>query len=523
MAEAIAKPAWGDILKAFLEPRMLKLLFLGFSAGVPYALIFSTLSFWLVEAKVDKSTITFFGWAALGYSFKFVWAPLVDRLPLPVLNKLLGRRRAWMLFAQCMIIVVLLFMGSIDPATSTSTLQWMALAAVALGFSAATQDIVIDAYRIEAASTDHQTILATMYMCGYRIAMIASGAGALYLATWFGTSVDNYQHSAWQMTYVAMAALMLVGVVTTLVIAEPSVSKRQADKWATTDYSRFLVLFAFMVSALIMTYVLTSEIVNTSKSVMTQWFNNKHLAGFIGESGRLSLALGSAALAAVLATKVGVVNRSMVIDVYLEPIRDFFSRYGIKVALLLLALIGLYRISDIVLGMIAYVFYYEEMGFTKNQVATASKVYGLIMTILGGFIGGAFALRYGVIRLLYVGALLSALTNLLFIWLYYSGNNLSSLYIVLSLDNFAQGMSLSVFIAFLSSLTNVSFTAMQYAIFSSLMSLLPKVIGGYSGTIVNQIGYPTFFTLTALMGIPILWLVYKVSCYVKDGKLISQA
>ena len=502
---------------------MLKLLFLGFSAGIPYALIFSTLSFWLVEAEVDKSTITFFGWAALGYSFKFVWAPLIDRLPIPGLTNSLGRRRAWMLLAQLAIIAVLLLMASIDPAIDSASLRLMAIAAVALGFSAATQDIVIGAYRIEAASTDHQTILATMYMCGYRIAMIASGAGALYLATWFGTSVENYQFSAWQMTYVAMAVLMLVGVVTTLLIAEPDVNRAQERQWQTSDYSRFVLLFGLIVAALIISYVVTGNSASLVKQSLTDWSGNRHLGGLIVSTGRLALALACATLFGWLAVKLGVINREMAIDTYIKPVVEFFDRYGLKVALLLLALIGLYRISDIVLGMIAYVFYYDEMGFTKNEVATASKVYGLIMTILGGFVGGAFALRFGVIRLLYVGATLSALTNLLFIWLYYSGNNLSSLYIVLSLDNFAQGMSLSVFIAFLSSLTNVSFTAIQYAIFSSLMTLLPKVIGGYSGTIVNGIGYPTFFTFTALIGVPILWLVYKVSCYVKDGKLIAQS
>ncbi len=523
MAEVTVKPQWGEIAVAFFQPRMLKLLFLGFSAGIPYALIFSTLSFWLVEAEVDKSTITFFGWAALGYSFKFVWAPLVDRLPLPWLTSLLGRRRSWMLFAQLAIVAVLLLMSSIDPAASESSLRWMALAAVALGFSAATQDIVIDAYRIEAASTDHQTILATMYMCGYRIAMIASGAGALYLATYFGTSVENYHYSAWQMTYVAMACLMLVGIVTTLVIAEPIINRGVETQWQTTDYSRFILLFVLIVTALIISYVITGNTASVIKQALTDWSGNRQLGGLVVSSGRLLIALACAGLVGWLAVSIGVINREMATETYINPVVEFFNRYGLKVALLLLALIGLYRISDIVLGMIAYVFYYEEMGFTKNEVATASKVYGLIMTILGGFVGGAFALRFGVIRLLYVGASLSALTNLLFIWLYYEGNNLSALYIVLSLDNFAQGMSLSVFIAFLSSLTNVSFTAIQYAIFSSLMSLLPKIIGGYSGTIVNEIGYPTFFTFTALIGVPILWLVYKVSCYVKDGKLIAQA
>jgi len=243
MTEAAAKPSWEEILRAFFEPGMLKLLFLGFSAGIPISLIFGTLSIWLVEADIKKSTITMFSLAALGYSFKFVWAPLVDRLPIPLLTRMLGQRRAWMLVAQIAIIAVLLSMANINPLGGGAPLQLLALMAVGLGFSSATQDIVIDAYRIEIATVKHQTILATMYLCGYRIAMIAAGAGALFLAEHFGTSADNYQFTAWTKTYTSMAALMLVGVVTTLIIKEPKIHRSDVTEWQVSDYFRFLALF----------------------------------------------------------------------------------------------------------------------------------------------------------------------------------------------------------------------------------------------------------------------------------------
>jgi len=521
MSETTARPSWSEIFRAFYDPSTLKLLFLGFSAGIPLALIFGTLSLWLLEAEVKKSTVTFFGLATLGYSFKFVWAPLVDRLPLPLLSRLLGQRRAWLLLAQFAIISVLIWMANINPLGGGAPLTIMALAAVALGFSSATQDIVIDAYRIETASTQHQATLAAMYMCGYRVAMIASGAGALFLASRFGTSLENYQYGAWQKTYLSMAALMLVGVLTTLLIKEPEVKRIDNDDWKISDYLRFLLLFLLLLIAFVFVYSNSASIIGLLMLFLPKVLDSGPLVSFLFGISRLSLALAGAALVGTLAVKAGLTNRAMVKQTYIQPVADFFDRYGLRVAFLLLALIGLYRISDIVLGMIANVFYYDEMGYTKNQIGAASKTFGVAMTILGGFVGGALAMRYGVIRLLFVGAVLSAATNLLFIWLSYQGTELLPLYIVLSLDNLSQGLSLSVFIAFLSSLTNVSFTAMQYAIFSSIMTLLPKVIGGYSGSIVTVIGYPAFFSFTALLGVPILWLVWKVSQYVKDGKLIQ--
>jgi PAT family beta-lactamase induction signal transducer AmpG len=191
---------------------------------------------------------------------------------------------------------------------------------------------------------------------------------------------------------------------------------------------------------------------------------------------------------------------------YLMPVRDFFERYGSSFAWLLLTLVGLYRISDIVLGVISNVFYYD-LGYDKSEIGQAVFVFGLLMTITGSLIGGLLSVRFGVIRILFLGALLSAATNMLFVILATVGYNMSWLYIVISADNLSAGLASAAFIAFLSSLTNISFTATQYAIFSSLMTLLPKLIGGYSGTMVDAIGYSNFFLLTALMGIPVLLLI----------------
>ena len=223
-------------LRLFFHRRVVTMLFLGFSAGIPLLLIFSSLSLWLREAGAERAAVTYFSWAALGYSFKFVWAPLVDQLPLPWLTRMLGRRRAWILTAQFAIIVAILAMASIDPAANQSSLTLMALAAVLLGFSSATQDIVIDAYRIESAEVELQAMMSATYIAGYRIGMLVAGAGSLYLADWFGTSGEAYDYQAWQWTYCAMALAMLIGVATTLVIDEPQRAERGSVAGTNQDY-----------------------------------------------------------------------------------------------------------------------------------------------------------------------------------------------------------------------------------------------------------------------------------------------
>ena len=522
----IAEPSrsWSESLAALFHRRAIVMLFLGFSAGVPILLIFSSLSLWLSEAGLKKSAVTMFSWAALGYSFKFIWAPLVDRLPLPLLTRALGRRRGWILISQLAVISSICLMAVTDPQSGDDALWWMALAAVLLGFSSATQDIVIDAYRIESADKDLQSMLSAMYIAGYRIGMVVAGAGALYIADYYGSTKEAYNYDAWRMAYFAMAAAMGIGVLTTLVIREPVVAERVADGYETSDYLRFILLFALAIVGFILIRFLTSkdgwgsEALSSIRMPIYEGFDglntslaeqtgNKTLAGTLTGTLRLFIALGVAGVIGYSGMRAGVANRQMVSASYVDPVRDFFRRYGMGLALLLLALVGLYRISDIVLGVISNVFY-QDVGFTKTQIASVSKLFGLLMTIAGGFLGGILAVRYGVMRILFLGALLSMATNLLFILLENVGPQIGMLYAVIGIDNLSAGLASAAFVAFLSSLTNISFTAVQYAIFSSLMTLLPKIIGGYSGTIVEASSYSQFFMLTFLMGIPVLLLIW---------------
>jgi PAT family beta-lactamase induction signal transducer AmpG len=425
------KPTWLQTFKVYLEPSTLRMLMLGFSAGLPLLLVLGTLSFWLREAGVDRTTIGYLSWVGLAYAFKWVWAPLVDRMPIPVLTRWLGRRRSWLLLAQLAVAGGLIAMSFNDPQVALQPVVWGALA---VAFGSATQDIALDAFRIESADTDRQAALAASYQTGYRLAMIWAGAGVLWLAARAEVAeLAGYQHGAWQVAYLAMAASMLPGMLTVLLSPEPVRLAMPAAKNA------------------------------------AQWLR-----------GAL-----------------------------IEPFADFLQRYG-KQALLILSLIALYRISDVVMGIMANPFY-VDMGYTKDEVAGVTKVYGVIMTLVGAFVGGVLSMRFGVMRVLMLGAVLSAATNLLFAGLSLRGHDVTALIVVISADNLASGIASAAFIAYLSGLTNINYSATQYAIFSSMMLLLPKFLAGYSGRYVDAFGYSYFFVGTALMGLPVLVLVWLAS------------
>ncbi|MDH5408687.1 MAG: MFS transporter [Gammaproteobacteria bacterium] len=504
---------WREAFAVYLNPRVAMMLFFGFSAGLPLLLIFSSLSIWLRKAGIDRSTVTFFSWAALAYSFKFIWSPLIDKLPLPVLFNLLGRRRSWLLCTQTLVAIAILLMAFTDP---TNNLQMMVIAVVLLGFASASQDIVIDALRIESANEELQAAMSAMYVAGYRLGMLASGAGSLYLASIFGQGENGYNYIAWQYTYICMALFMLVGIVTTLLIKEPETNK-SIDTYIHTgrEYAQFLGLFIIVTSTFVVAFIYldASSWIRASLSPLI----GDVLAKFTGQLIRISIAISAAMLSGYLIANSGLVNRNMVIQTYINPVVDFFVRYK-KHAVTILLLIGLYRTSDIVLGVITNVFY-EDMGFSLAVIASYTKVFGVLMTIFGGFVGGVITNRYGVMRILLLGAILVVLTNLLFMVLAAKGNDTFWLGVVIAADNLSAGIATAAFIAYLSSLTNISFTAIQYAIFSSLMTLLPKTIGGYSGSMVDQIGYSNFFLVAALLGLPaILLVLYLMRANASDNK-----
>ncbi|WP_303901592.1 AmpG family muropeptide MFS transporter [Thiohalomonas denitrificans] len=440
--------------RLYRHPRVVTMLFLGFSSGLPLLLVFGTLSFWLREAGVERGTIGFISWAALAYGFKWAWAPLVDRLPLPLLTRVLGRRRAWLLASQVTVVMALLGMAFSDP---SSNLAQLVMLAVLTAFASATQDIAVDAFRIESAPQRVQAAMASTYMIGYRLAMISASAGVLWVAAWFDPDEASYHHLPWLLAYSAMAGLMGIGILTTLIVREPDVAVDAAT--------------------------MARE-----------------------EEGALTLR-GWRSLPQRLERAIEWLWRAVI-----SPLADFLRRYRWH-ALLLLALIATYRISDIVLGVVANIFY-VDMGFTKAEVANVTKVFGIAMTLLGAVLGGVLVGRFGVMRILFIGALLAAATNLLFALLATVGHDLPMLIVVVGMDNLSGGLASAAFVAYLSGLTNISYSATQYALFSSLMMLLPKFVGGFSGTAVDAFSYPEFFVATALMGLPVLLLVWLAGRFV---------
>lgn len=482
-------------IAAYSDRRAITLLFLGFAAGLPYLLIFSTLSLWLNEAGIARKTVTLFSWAALGYSFKFVWSPLIDSLSLPYLTRILGKRRSWLILAQCLIVVAIFGMGSINPQLSGS-LNIMAAMAVLLGFASATQDVVIDAYRIEVAPNDSamQTVMSSTYTMGYRLGLILAGGGSLWLAAQFGSTKTEYVYEAWRSTYWIMSAFMLIGLATTLFMREPIHHQEKQQHKSPKNQLLLLMMFVFMVAAFVLAF-----------RQVGIWLPEN----FWGETGKLLCGLAAASAVAFLLVESKIVPQDLVYHTWVEPIADFFKRYG-KKAILLLALIGLYRISDIVAGVISNVFY-ADLGFSKEQIALAVKTFGIVMAILGGFLGGILAQKFPVMKMMMLGAIAASSTNLLFMLMAMGNNDVAFLYVAVGLDNIASGLASAVFIVFLSSLTNIQFTAVQYALLSSLMTLSPKILGGYSGAMVDKMGYPNFFMFTALLGLPILLLIYLVN------------
>ena len=485
-------------LSPLFNPKSLRMLFLGFAAGLPILLIFSTLSVWLFKAGVNRATITLFSWVGFAYSFKFIWTPIVDNLKLPILGKL-GHRRSWLLLSQLMIILSLIFISFTDPKTS---LICTAIAAIFIAFSSATQDIVLDAFRIESASKNLQGALSSMYLTGYRIAMIVAGAGSLWIASFLGTEI--YNQKVWQQVYQIMALLMLFGVLTVFYSSEPKI-KRNIEK-NSNQKIKFFIAFLFSLAGFILCYLYFKDLFDSKDPIIN----------FLNEFIRIIFCFLTFSLIIFFLIKIKFLNKESAKNAYAKPVLDFLNRYGSKATSILL-LIGLYRISDVVLGVMANVFYIEK-GFSIAEIATYSKFFGTIATIVGGVIGGLASVHLGVMRSLFIGALISALSNILFAWLALVTADVKILAFVITADNVASGFAGATFIVYLSALTSIKFTATQYALFSSTMLFLPKLIAGYAGGFVNLFGYPTFFIFTAIIGVPVLLLIMWINKTIKINK-----
>lgn len=434
------RPGWLQALAVYREPRMLAILFLGFSSGLPFFPAFQTMTIWLRESGIALPLIGMVAWATIPYSLKFLWAPVVDRMPLPLLSRLLGRRRAWMLLAQACIAVGLLKLAASEPAAGMRRIVAWDLF---LTFFAATQDIALDAWRIESAPVAMQGAMAAAYQIGYRIALIAGSAGALTLA----------QAYSWHVSYCALAALASVGMVTTLLIREPQAAAAREAEQRETRVVEWLERRA-------------------------HWPQSLQRAGewFIG---------------AVVC-----------------PLVDFFARYRGRIAILTVALICAYRLTDYAEGAMTLPFFHDH-GYSNDQIAWVVKVIGLSVSVLGVFIAGVLVAKWGLLRSLVAGSVLMMMSNSGFALLAMTHSaTLLGLGLANGLDNLAIAVQGTVFIAFLSSLTSPKYTATQYALFSSLFALAGKGLEGLSGFVSHATGYPLFFIYTAALSIPGLLLLF---------------
>ncbi|MEE4639752.1 MAG: MFS transporter [Wenzhouxiangella sp.] len=427
--------SWREAWAVYTRPTVVRMLLLGFSAGLPFMLVFSTLTAWLRSEGVSRTAIGFFAWVGITYSIKVLWAPVVDRVRLPMLTAWLGQRRSWMLAAQLVILLGLSGMALTDPLTQ---LTQLALLAVIVAFASATQDITIDAFRIESDAVEFQAALAGTYVLGYRLALLATGAGALFMADAVG----------WTTAYLAMAGLVVIGMLAVSLSPEPSSPER-------LDIEKESLVIAFR--------------------------ERTRLRGFAAD-------MGAWILGAVVA-----------------PFVDFLRRFG-WLALPVLALIGLYKASDLSMAAMANPLYLD-LGYSLSQIGAVSGVFGVAMTISGGLMGGLMVARFGLMPMLLAGAIGIALTNLTFAWLATMEPALWALTLTITGDNFFVGFSATVFIAWMSGLVSRRYTATQYALFSSLMTLPGKFLGGPSGWIVDQAGYVFFFFYASALGIPAMLLV----------------
>ena len=432
----------------YTKPRLIAVFGLGMASGFPLTLLLSTLAYWLAQDGVSKTAIGLFASMTTPYALKFIWAPLVDRVPIPLLGRLFGHRRSWLFLVQALLAASILGLAARDPAQD---LGMMAVFAFLVAFFSATQDIVIDAYRIELLDDEEQAAGAAMNTFGYRTANLLAGAGALLLA----------DHLSWSTVFALMALLVLPGTLAALLIGEPARHDRHSADEQEELAERFLE-----------------------------------------RKGHWPVGLARAA---------GWLYATVVV-----PFAEFLAR---RAAILVLLFVVLYKLGD-AMGQVMMPPFLVDLGFGNAEIAFANKTVGFAALMIGTALGGALAYAIGMFRALLVTGLFMMLTNIMFALLALRGHDVWFLAVAVALENFASGMGLVVFIAYLAELCNLAFTATQYALLSSLASVARTWIGGPSGALAEATGWPLFYLLTtfaALPGLVLLWLLWRRGFAVRPG------
>ena len=459
-APAPASASYLDTIAVYLRPRVLIVMFLGFSSGLPLALSGSTLSVWMREANVDLGTIGLFALVGTPYTIKFLWAPVVDAIEVPILSALLGRRRGWLVFSQLLLIGAIVFLAFCNPARA----PWLvAFGALLVALASATQDIVVDTFRIESLPESEQAAGQASYVAAYRIGMLVSTAGALFLVTGF-EDFGFEKSAAWTWGYLSMAALVLVGIITTLIATEP-------DKKLATESEQSVALEGQIAA----------------------------FAGLLKSRLRfLSLESIVSVLQRLSKTRVGAAA--------IGAFGEFLSR---DAAFLVLGFIVLYKFCDAFAGNMTAPFVID-LGFTRNDYAAIVKGVGLAATLVGGFAGGAVAMRYDLVTCLWIGAIFQTVSNLVFTWLAFVGTNYWALTAAIIAENFTGSIGTVIFVAYLSALCqNPLHTATQFALLTALTAVGRTFLVSPAGYVAELTGWPMFFVISTLLAIPsLLLLVY---------------
>jgi PAT family beta-lactamase induction signal transducer AmpG len=482
------KAARLSVLKAYGDRRVAVMFALGIACGLPNFLIFDTMSAWLRQSDVSLQVISLFSLVGIFYSLKMFWAPIVDRTNVPILTRLFGHRRSWMLVAQGAVMLGLFAVSTGDPRHG---LALLAVSAALTGFASATQDIVVDAWRIEVSEDARQGAMAAAYQGGYRLANVTSGAAALFLAERIG----------WNPTYALMAGVMLIGVAGVFGAPREAVHTLRPMPDAGLKEAPVMegVEWATRLLILIIGAVIVGSGLGANATILARALG---LVG-AGSAGDALAAAWTAKATGVWLQLAGVVVGFAVVvlgiwpiprlptrpGVYLshafgDPLRDFFQRFGGSTAALILALICVYRLSDFVLNIMNP--FYQDLGFSLTQVAEARKLWGMVAAMVGVFAGGVSVARLGLMRSMVIGAFALPITNTIFAWLATQGPDFKSLLIAIGIDNIVSGFAGTCLIAYMSSLTSAGFTATQYAFFSSLYALPGKIVATQSGRVVES-------------------------------------
>lgn len=485
--------SWQSAVLGYFDRRMILVFCLGFSSGLPLALTGATFQVWQAEIGMDLTTIGIFTLVGASYSLKFVWSPLIDRMPPPPPFRRFGRRRGWALATQIPLALSILLLGFSDPAAQP---ELTALVAVALAFFSASQDIVIDGLRIEMLKAEEQATGAAMVIYGYRLgATLIAGAGALYLAEYFG----------WGIAYAAMAAAIGIGILAILAVEEPPSAAPVAE---TKSNGRGVAWAVFFVAfALILAFIVFHALGDGLRILLGEGKWQLAVANFLAV---LAAALTPPILLALL-PRPGKVAAASYGDFHawlqgaiFKPFADIAQRES---WLALLTFIVLYKLGDAVLGVNASAFYIN-IGFDKTQIASVTKVFGLIATLVGTFLGGLLVYRFGIAKALMIGGILQAASNLMFALQADVGPDIRYFYATIGTENLTGGLGAVVLVGYLSAICNKAFTATQYALFSSLAALGRVLLAAPFSGLPDAMGWVNYYFLSALLGLPGLLMLY---------------